>query len=199
MKLFGFFCLIITMLVGCKFFSTGSIQSNIHLNPKEDKTYYLAMKEMTRSHQVYSTFETIYFINVTYFSKKFIDVFEARKKSIYQGELFSVKKTREKKLKRMFFVSLFGPEDELVNIKNSKQWSIYLQSKKRKIFPTSIEKLDKRVGWSLFFPYINNWSQEYIVFFDEVSLDKENQIKSLNKNNLTLVLSNSQARTVVNW
>ena len=73
MKLLFYFSVIGALLNGCEFFSTGSIQSDLHLDPKEDRPYYLAVEEFTRSHQVYSAFETVYFINVTYFSEKFID------------------------------------------------------------------------------------------------------------------------------
>ena len=51
MKLFFYVSIIAVVLSGCEFFGTGAIQSDLHLEPKKDKPYYLAVEEFTRNHQ----------------------------------------------------------------------------------------------------------------------------------------------------
>ena len=186
MKLFNV-NLLCLLFVGCSSFHKGDVQSSFYLDPIEDKSYYLAVRKYSRIQKLYSGFETLYFINISYFSEDFLDSFKKRKSRIFSEnvELFSYTKNQQ-----VFFISLFGPNDDLIDIEDRQEWSIYIKQGDKQIYPESIKKAPKKGVWDTFFPYINHWSKEFFIVFNEEINPQDN---------LVLVIGSTQAKTVIEW
>ena len=159
----------------------------VHKTAKDDPQYSSILQKSTRKVEVYDNLEAKVFINATYFSPSFRKGLKNRFKNIFGKEQTLLVKD-EKQI--VFLVSVFTPKRKNINLNDQHLWSLYIKNSKEKYKPKMVKFINQKEKLNPFFPYINNWSKEYMIFFPN------NLTKNERKN---LVLSNSQVRIELFW
>lgn len=152
----------------------------------EDPDYQKTLSNFTRKVSVFDGVDTVYYLNVTFFSQPFIEAFSKNLNSETSSHppvlAGIIKKTN-------FFVSVFSPNKDANDLSEPKLWTVNLKFQGQTYKPQSIVIQKKKAEWNMYFPYINNWSSDFIVSFD---LPIE---ATQTKNTMELSISNSEART----
>lgn len=171
------------------------IEIDIHKTVTEDKSFLKSLESNTRSVKVFKSFENKVQLSATYIGNDFKKALDRRVKDLYQEEntIFTNSDS-----KVGFFISVFSPLKGISNIADTTLWSIYVVDDNVKKYPIKITQIYNKQRWQSFFPYINFWTQEYFVLFDYDDLSDES-IELLEKRQLNLVLSNSDAKIKLSW
>ncbi len=185
------FCLSL-MVTSCSFNANEITQFAM---PYEDQGYSIALTNATRSADIFRNFETKYLIRTTYLSPDFRKAMSDRVQMLYEQTQSSF---GEAQTKVGFFVSIFGPESEKIDLDDQKLWSVIVETKNFRSTPIMIRKLKDKRRWQAFFPYVDKWSSEYFVLFDHPSFtpSAENLVEKVP---LRLTFSNSDAKVVFTW
>ena len=163
---------------------------------EEEKKYISVFKKNSKYIELYENFETSYFINSSYFSEDFLQEFNNKKAKVLSGDLRLLEDENDYFI---FLVSIFGPDQSLTDLSDKKQWVLELKIGNKKISPTKVSLLKKEHPWNIFFSYINDWSDEYLVFFSkEEFLNKISESEQSQKK-IELILANSQGKTSMKW
>ncbi len=64
------------------------------------------------------------------------------------------------------FVSLFTPEDDFLRLDDEALWTIRLSYGEKVLNPVIVRRLFDKELYQSFFPFIHEWSNEYLVVFD---------------------------------
>lgn len=181
--------------VGCQT-TSDDVSVDISTEAKKDKAYHLALQSASRQVKVYDNFETILVANTTFLSAPFRTAFSSRLSTLLDQALFSLDEGTNKSA---FFVSVFTPEDEKSMIGNTKLWSIFLTNQSEKIYPSLIKELPTKERWRTFFPYVNNWSKEFLILFDIAPeyIMRNNQL--VEGSGMEMVLASIDAQVKIAW
>lgn len=192
MKFHIFVPLLFSLSIGCA--SSKSLVS-MHESVYSDEAYNDKLEENTRNAIVNKSFQRIAEINVTLMSSDFKKMLEDRVQKVYltsSSDLTTSSQTTG------VFVSIFSPEDKLMELENSSIWTIALQIGEEKHFPIKVKKIYNKKKWENFFPYINMWTHEYFVLFNS-PLSDESTGKLVKEEKLDLILSNVNAKIKLIW
>jgi hypothetical protein len=98
--------------------------------------------------------------------------------------------------KTKIFVSVYSPDINRNPLTEKAMWNITLQRKDSSVTkePETIFSIKKKEPYTAFFPFINNWSREYLVVFDENGESPE-----LMQQNMTLWIQNKVASVSLFW
>ena len=149
-----------------------SCQSSIEINSSksslQDKGYKKSLAEHTRKANLSDDFNIMFTIYASSLNNKFFKVLKEKYYEIFPQSQKSDDTIIQKiNNKTAFIVSIYSPDNNLLNIKNKKQWNIYLEENNKNLtFPLSIISLKKTDSWDSFFPFINNWTKDYLIIFD---------------------------------
>lgn len=174
-----------------------SVVSSIHPKPGTNKGYLKLIKENSKYKHVSRTFETIYKLNLTKLSPNVLSAFDERFQKFFlkKQELIIVEKNQ-----LAFFVSIFAPNSKEADLANKQEWFVELKMGKNKIPAQKIVRLKKSGLWSNFFSYVDDWSEEFLLYFDTKSLTQLSKaVGEPSTEGPTLTLSNSQAKTTIYW
>lgn len=167
-----------------------SVVSVLHPRPAMKSEYFDIINSHTKSNHVTRPFETVYKLHVTsltplvmtIFNQRFEDFFSRTQNFIETG-------------KTVFFVSIFSPIYKESDLSNEHEWFSHYQVGQKKYTPGKIVRLKKSKLWNNFFPYVTEYSREFLLYFnEEIDTSSENS-----KQPKILTLSNSQAKTIINW
>ena len=186
------------LLIGISFlFSScvtmdGSIVSVVHPSPKADSSYFELIESHSKHKHVVHSFETLYKLNVTELVPSVMKGFEARFKTLFLKDQKIIQKDANQVA---FFVSLYSPVTREADLANDQEWFSNLVLDNKEVLVEKVVRLKKSKLWNNFFPYVDAYSREFLLFFDISSLKDK---KSLGKK-ITLTLSNTRAQTVISW
>jgi hypothetical protein len=181
MKLF--FNVFFALALSCTHNSQENLNSGSH-------NYFPELEKESKKASFYKDFETVYLLNATRISDKFRQAFKLRKNDSVPEFKNELDKLPENQIS--FIISLYTPFEDLENLKDSAQWNIILKIDDKIVTSKSIKKLAKKGAWDKFFPYINTWTNEYLVTF-KVTKEEAKPSKTV------LLLSNARSKTTLTW
>ncbi len=172
---------------------TGNV--NVHESPSEDNEYYDVFESSTKNETVYKNFETRFKVQATYLSPEFRTAFKKRLESVFmQGAL----KFGHERTKAGFFVSVFTPDSDRMNLSNDQHWTILLASPDGDLKPVLIKKLNDKERWRAFFDGISHWTTEYLVVFDAPNVTP-NSPDLVEKSSIKLTFANADGKVNLIW
>lgn len=195
-------CLRLAMLLSALIAANGCVYSaddevSLNTTVAQDKPYANALRNSTRTADVINNFEMRYKVNVTHLDASFRDAFAKRLQEIYrqQGPAFE-----EANAKTGFFVSISSPDHTAINLTNEYHWNIFLAVGNEPKKPVLIKRLNDKLRWKPFFDYVDAWSEEYLIVFDDIATTATDKASDLVvKNTFSLSLANADAKVTLNW
>ena len=181
-------------------FLIGSCQSSqqkiiLHDEVDSDAEYNPVYREHTRQNNVYRDFESIYIVHATYLSKDFQLAFKKRFNALHASDEDSFELEPNQ---FGFFVSIFVPETNMSDLRDKKLWKIYINIAGARLEPSLVRPLRQKHQWSPFFPYINKWSQEYLIVFDSFQQAVSGSSHDLSSK-VMMSITNLDARVDLTW
>ncbi len=167
-----------------------SVVSVLHPRPSMKKEYLEIINSHTKSKHVTRPFETVYKLHVTSLTPLVMTSFNQKFE-----EFFSRTQNLIEKGKTVFFVSIFSPIYKDSDLSNEHEWFTNYQVGNKKNTPEKIVRLKKSKLWNNFFPYVTEYSREFLLYFNE-EIDSQAETSKQSK---ILTLSNSQAKTIIHW
>lgn len=186
-------------LIGIAFvsFFFGCVRNGVQIEKNEpiasDDQYMRVYHHSTRTVRIYSDFETKYTMTITNVDKSFQKALADRIKSLMMDDVPALSEAGNK---TAFFVSIFGPDERMMDINDPQLWNFILKLKDKELRPLNIQKLGRKERWLAYFPAINKWTSEYLIIFDSpppagVDLVKPEETE--------LKFANSDAKVSVLW
>ena len=184
-------------LSGCSILSSLGIPPAVH----SSGGYRSALRKAGRKADIYNKLNTVMYIRATYFNRTFVRAYE--KEYLY----YYMKKPEglRKKLRGYvtFLVSVYTPQKSYNNLDSNRSiWMVYLTNNKgESVMPVSIKPSQKkRVFLKKFFPYVTDWSKQYIIKFPEYYAQKENKL-FLNPSVkwIKLIITGVNGKAVLKW
>lgn len=167
-----------------------SVISTLHPRPNTQGEFRETIQDATKYKHVMRTFETVYKLYVTSLDPLVMESFKTKFE-----ELFNRPQEVIEEGKTAFFVSVFAPNAKEADMSNKYEWFTSFQIGNEKHKPEKVVRLKKSKLWANFFPYVTDYSREFILYFDLSKDEKEQNSKAVK----ILTLSNSQAKTVIHW
>lgn len=150
--------------------------------------YHDNLNNVSRSEKIYYNLDVLYSLNVTYFSpsfeKRFIKRFDKRLKKI---DLINKLSNHT-----VLFISIFSPKKIFSNITKKEVWDISLKVGHKNFFPQNILRVSNKEQWQSAFPYINKWSNEFILYFPKLE-------DTAYSSPVNLEISSTNATTTMTW
>lgn len=171
------------------------LEVRVHDTPREDRVYRTACEGASRSAEVYRDFETKFVLHATYFSPSFRSAFDTRLNRLMGISPFS---PGEESSSLAFFISVYAPESQKVDLTNPNLWSVVMQSQGQEFRPSVVRYLPEKIRWLPYFSYINKWSKEYLIIFSASSFPSPSE-QLLAASSLQLRLANAEAAVMMSW
>lgn len=190
-KSFLFFFPIGFMLSSCV--TDQSVVSYLHPSPTANLDYFETIESHTKQMHVSESLETVYKLNITELGDSVMMAFDSRFQELFsrQQDLINPEKGEV-----VFFVSLFAPNSREADLANKQEWFSSYSLSNKKLKASRVVRLKKSRLWGNFFPYIDDYSREFLLYFDASSLKDS---KGLQETRKVLTLSNSRAKTIITW
>lgn len=183
-------CMAVT---GCVRTLSNTVEFNSPLD--QDKNYYDILLRNTRDTKIFRNFEMLYTVSATYLAPEFRAILAQRYEELFQQPQPVLEEATSK---AGFFVSIYGPDKDLVDLTNIHHWSILLQAKDQTIKPILVKRLSDKERWRPFFENIHPWSHEFLVLFDTASITP-NDPSMVEKSSLTLMFASADAKVRFSW
>jgi len=195
--LFTFIIIPLFLLSGCSVFSSLGLKQPFQQSGK----YSSALKKATRSADIYNNLNTVMYIRATYFNKPFVRSYENKYYDYYMQSPKSLIKKIKKSI--MFLVSIYTPRKSYNNLDSKRSiWMVYLTNNEgESLMPISIKpSQQKKVFLKKFFPYVTDWSKQYIIKFPQYYDKKEHKI-FLNSGVrwIKLIITGVNGKAVLKW
>ena len=168
--------------------SSGVSTSFVHKN--EQKPYNQTLEKNLRTTTVYYNYETLYVVSASMLSSQFYEALSNRVRDHYQ----SMDVLKNFTINSTVFLSIFSPDYELNDVSNNRIWELFLEIDGRKYPVKSVRKVKEKGAWYSFFPYINNWTTDFIITFD---IPESEKLPATS--NFIFTMVNSQTRTTMRW
>ncbi len=184
-------------LSGCSVFSSLGIPPAV----QSYGGYKSALRKATRKADIYNKLNTVMFIRATYFNKSFVHAYEKEYYNYYMKKPAGLKENLSKYI--TLFVSIYTPEKSYNNLDSNRSiWMVYLTNDEgESVMPVSIKPSQKkRVFLKKFFPYVTDWSKQYIMKFPKYYDKKENKL-FLNPRVkwIKLIITGVNGKAVLKW
>ncbi len=162
--------------------------------------YESALERFTRSGKAYHEFETRLIVDATYRAPAFLEAYEEEYASKYRLGDVEKEKIFEKESQRVrenheFLVSLYTPvKGKKLPGRESSPWRFYLLDEEgERSKPTMIRKIQRDDTLTYFYPYIDEWSELYILDFpkEETSISETG--------GFSLMITGPYGEVTVNW
>ena len=195
--LFTFTILPLFLLSGCSVFS--SLGLNQPFQPNGE--YISALGKATRKADIYNNLNTVMYIRAAYFDKPFMLAYEDKYYDYYMQKPKNLIKKIEKST--VFLVSVYTPRKSYNNLDSKRSiWMVYLTNNEgESIMPLSIKpSQQKKVFLKKFFPYVTDWSRQYIIKFPKYYDKKEHKL-FLNSGVkwIKLIITGVNGKAVLKW
>lgn len=174
-----------------------SIDQEVTLNdtPEEDSEYYDALTKNSRKADVISNFENHYRISATYLSPEFRAAFKKRSAELFKSERVA---WEESDAKVGFFISVFSPDEEVIDLADPNLWTIRLGPDEEPLKPVVIKQINDKERWRAFFVNVTPWTKEYLIVFDQTAVNP-NSPELVNKVQILLTFANADAHVKLSW
>ncbi len=184
-------------LSGCSVFSSVGIPPTV----QSSSGYTSALRKATQKADIYNKLNTVMYIRATYFNKSFIRAYEKEYYNYYMKKPEDFKRKLHKYT--TLFVSVYTPRRSYNNLNSNRSiWMVYLTNNEgESVMPESIKPSQrKRVFLKKFFPYVTDWSKQYIMRFPKFYDKKENKL-FLNPSVrwIELVITGVNGKAVLKW
>ena len=190
---FGVLCGALSLQSGCVQTLSKQVDFNDPLD--QDKAYYDHLTRATRDSKVFRNFETVYAVSATYLSPEFRGALARRYEDLFKQPQPMLE---EASSKAGFFVTIYGPDRDNVDLTNSRLWSIFLQIKDQSIRPVLVKRLSEKEQWRPFFEGIHPWSHEFLILFDTASITP-NDPSMVDKTSFAMTFASADAKVNFNW
>ncbi len=210
-----FFVLILILLVsssfdlsGCSFAPLSKpYMYNSRLLPGKF-SYNTSLKNWTRKVNIYNRFDTVMLLRATYFNAPFRYAYVMEYSKYYMLTKKGFKKRLDKSYSSLnkyikFFVSVYTPLKDYNDLDSVHSiWLVYLMNDKgESLLPISIKPApQKRVFLKTFFPYVTDWSKQYIIKFPRY-YSKSSKKLLINPSTewIKLIITGVSGRAVLKW
>lgn len=172
---------------------TTPVEVTTHETAIEDSDYYKQYEQATHKAEVFHNFESKYKVTVTYLSSSFKKSLTKRMQKLYSQKNSPLSDSDNK---IAFFISLQAPRGISDDLTDSKLWTLLLDKEGQSYEPILIKPLHTKERWIPFFQDVNLWTKEFFIMFD---VSANNSQDLVNKEKITLTLSNSSAKTSMTW
>ena len=184
-------------LSGCSVFSSLGIPPAVQTSGG----YASALRKSTRKADIYDKLNTVMFIRATYFNKSFVNAYEKEYNNYYMKKPAGLREKLRNYI--TFLVSVYTPQKSYNNLDSNRSiWMVYLTNNEgESVMPVSIKPSQKkRVFLKKFFPYVTEWSKQYIVKFPKYYDKKENKL-FLNPRVkwIKLIITGVNGKAVLKW
>ncbi|MHB1545531.1 MAG: hypothetical protein ACYCSB_08815 [bacterium] len=184
-------------LSGCSVFSSLGIPPAV----QSSGGYKSALRKATRKADIYNKLNTVMYIRATYFNKSFVRAYEKEYYNYYMKKPEGLKDKTRKYV--TLLVSVYTPRKSYNNLDSKRSiWMVYLSNNEgESVMPVSIKpSQEKRVFLKKFFPYVTNWSKQYIMKFPIYYDKKENKpFLDSSVKWIKLVITGVNGKAVLTW
>ncbi len=191
-------------LSGCSsFYSSGIFSVS-----RSRREYFSVLEKWTKKADIYNKLNTVMYIRATYLSRPFVRAYAKEYAKYY---LLNSKAYKEKfnglapafNSRITLLVSVYTPKKSYNNMDSKRSiWTIYLvNSEGESIMPQSVKPSQKkRVFLRKFFPYVTDWSKQYIIKFPRY-YDKKSRKLFINSGTkyIKLIITGVNGKAVLRW
>jgi hypothetical protein len=191
------FIIPIFLLSGCSVFSSLGLK---HPFPSNGG-YRASLRRATRKADIYNNLNTVMYIRATYLDKSFMRSYEDKYYDYYMKHPKNLIKKIGKST--VFLVSVYTPRKSYNNLDSKRSiWMVYLTNNEgESLMPLSIKpSQQKKVFLKKFFPYVTDWSRQYIIKFPKYYDNKEHKL-FLNSGVkwIKLLITGVNGKAVLKW
>ncbi len=171
-------------------------------------SYKASLKKWTRKADIYNRFNTVMFLRATFFNAPFRYAYAMEYAKYYMLTQKAFKEKLNKSYSNLnkhigFFVSVYTPQKDYNNLDSIRSiWLVYLiNNKGESVLPLSIKPAQqKRVFLKTFFPYVTDWSKQYIIKFPRYYNKKNKKLLiSPATKWIKLIITGVNGRAVLKW
>ena len=195
--LFAFTIIPLFLLSGCSVFSSLGLNQPFQSNGG----YLSALGKATRKADIYNNLNTVMYIRAAYFDKPFMRAYEDKYYDYYMQKPKNLIKKIEKST--VFLVSVYTPRKSYNNLDSKRSiWMVYLtNSEGESLMPLSIRpSQQKKVFLKKFFPFVTDWSKQYIIKFPKYYDKKERKLfLNFGVKWIKLIITGVNGKAVLKW
>ncbi len=144
--------------------STPPSEAKPSVSVYQDDAYWSALKKWKQEITLLDQFQMKAMGTAVLLTPPFQEAYQARFKQLYGSQLSDITQSDSSKLG--VFISLFTPEDTYLQIDDAKVWNLEVWFGDQKASVIQTKPLKEKEILSHFYPFINHWTKEYILFFD---------------------------------
>ena len=96
-------------------------------------------------------------------------------------------------------LSYFSPQDEYMDLSNPQLWTVELSVAGKNYAPALVQKLPQKAALEPFFPFVNQWTVEYLLVFDASSDASGEQGMVIAKSSAQLKLKSALVNATLGW
>jgi hypothetical protein len=161
---FAFLCMFTASVVlGCAS-SGGEVRSEVPPQAASDSVYAETLEKWHRSDSVYSLFQKKIQVHGVLLTTDFRKAYLERVSRIRGDAVNALDESVGRRLG--VFVSLTTPDYAYENLDDKRLWSVSLRYGKTQIHAPDVRPLSEKTPLTPFFPFVNQWSREFLVTFD---------------------------------
>lgn len=131
---------------------------------RDDPDYYKIYQESSQDFEFIQKFVTKFQLHITQLNANFRQALATRHEKIFMEPQPLLTEASQK---TAYFVSIYSQNSRLLDLKNDRLWSIQLRTGSSVLKPSSIQTIEPKDRWIVFFPEISAWSSEYLILFDQ--------------------------------
>lgn len=206
--LFSLFTAVSFTLSGCAFAPASKpFIYNSYLLPGQF-SYKASFKKWTRKSDVYNRFVTVMLVRATYFNASFRYAYVMEYAKYYMLNKEAFKKMLKKSYSKLnnyikFFVSVYTPNKKYNDLDSNRSiWMVYLVNSEGDIaLPLKLKPAgQKRIFLKTFFPYVTEWSRQYIIKFPKYFREKTRELMiSPDTKWIKLIITGVSGRAELRW
>lgn len=170
--------------------------------------YKASLNKWTRKADIYNRLNTVMFLRATYLNAPFRYAYTMEYAKYYMLPNTVFKKKLNKSYSGLanhitFFTSVYTPKKGYNNLDSDRSiWLVYLiNNNGESVLPLSIKPAkQKKVFLKTFYPYVTEWSKQYIIKFPRY-YDKKNKKLFINPDIkwIKLIITGVNGRVVLKW
>lgn len=157
------FCAVSLALTSCASVS-GGVSSSVPAAASSDTAYSPVVRKWHRSESVYSMFQKRIEVNAVMLTSEFRSAYLERAGRIWGEGQEAFDSSIGSRVG--FLVSFYTPDKQYDYLDDKRIWALSLNYGGTKVSNPEIRALSDKVVLDPFFPFINQWSHEYLVAFD---------------------------------
>ena len=146
---------------------SASVDASIPPGPLEDEAYAKELNTWRKSAHVNEEFQKKIDAEVVMFSDAMRKAYAERWTRLRGDTTAEIAALTGGKL--AFFVSVFSPESDFMEVDNNALWTIQLRRGSEVLVPVLVKKLWEKSAFVPFFPFVNHWTKETLVVFEASS------------------------------